>query len=311
MNRKQRDMLVAEIATLESFLRELPASRLIERKGFEKRLAAARARLSAIPERLAKPLIITFNGQPVEGMRSIAADFAGKALVAFTDATKFVATSLKAPLEGTGRLPGSPERSLRIVDKVVGSFGFELELPALDETIQQGTLFPDGEDSLELAVRSTLGVLREGSRADDAALSELVADMQPRAAKKIRDFAEVLVRASAGFAAEFEGNTVRLSSSDDARRVVDALRDDDLSEEETQLIGTITGILPAARRFEALLESGGIINGKLDRSLLDVESFKRTWVDKKGRLALRETRVRQSRRFVMLGASPIPFGPAE
>jgi hypothetical protein len=91
MSRKERDHLRAEIGTLKSLLAALPEGEVIERLGFERRLDEAHARLAELDEMmLAKPLLITFRGAPVEGMRSIEAGFASSALRAFIDATDTV-----------------------------------------------------------------------------------------------------------------------------------------------------------------------------------------------------------------------------
>jgi hypothetical protein len=56
---------------------------------------------------------------------------------------------------------------------------------------------------------------------------------------------------------------------------VDCLDDADISEEEQILNDEIQGILPVRRLFEARLESGETIHGRIDRSLEDVPSFKK------------------------------------
>ena len=85
MNTKQRAFLLSEVVTLNSLLEELPKGRVIERIGLQHRLQQAEERLAELEgQALAKPLAFTFKGTPVEGGRSIDANFRSSALKANT-----------------------------------------------------------------------------------------------------------------------------------------------------------------------------------------------------------------------------------
>jgi len=242
MSSKERDFVRSEVATLEGLLSSLSEERIIERIGIEERLAQARERLAELEARpLARSLAITFRGAPVEGTRSIDAGFGSAALKAFIEATDTVVASLVSEaLRGRGRLPGTG-RSLRIVDTAQGSFGFELELPppTPDEPQLELEGLDQGLDPYVSAIATTFALLADAAVSDEEGVSDVVAEIHPRAAAKVQAFAKVLSDAGAGFAAEFDGRRVRLNEGDDVQRVLDALRDEDISEDTDQHVGVL------------------------------------------------------------------------
>jgi hypothetical protein len=256
----------------------------------------------------AKPLVITFRGTPVEGTRSIEAGFASDAIRAFIDATETVAASLTiAELKDRGPLPGAGKRTLRIVDKAVGSFGFELELPP-DESAETLPLLKDISppvDPYEKAIMSTLALVEEGSRRDEDSISDLVAEIHPRAAQKVRAFAKILSDSHALFAAEFEGRRVGLQSHDDVQRVLDALKEEDISEDTLVENGRLIGVLPESRKFECRLQDGSVLSGRLDRTIADAAEYKRQWDEKRARLTFRVVKVRSTARYTLVRADRI------
>ncbi|MCW8138430.1 MAG: hypothetical protein KIT58_05940 [Planctomycetota bacterium] len=278
------------------------------RLGLEHRLAEARKRLAASEEApQPHPLSITFRGAPVEGSRSIDAGFATEAVKAFVDATSTVTASLVADeLRDHGPLPLARDRSLRIVDTAIGSFGFELELPppAADG---QGDLIPqEAADPYVEAIATTLKLLGEAATDDDDAISDLVAEIHPRAAAKVRAFASVLAENDALFAVEFGARQVRFDNERQVKRVIEALADADISEKVEQHVGTILGLLPESRRYEARLADGRVLQGKVDRSVADIGVLKATWESRPATLRFRVIHVRTRRRFVLLAAAEPP-----
>lgn len=310
MSRREFQFLQSEVATLEGLLADLSQDRVIERLGLERRLEDAKqqlARVSTQPRAFSLP--ITFRGDPVEGSRSIDACFATKALRAFVEATDTVAASLTTvDLKGIGPLPGASERSLRIVDTVLGSFGFELELPppqtAYAET-QHDLLDPligsDHHDPYVDAITTTFNLISQSASMDESAITDLVADIHPRAAAKVRAFAKVLSDYHALFAAEFEGRQIRLDRHEQVQHVMEFLDGKYINETVQALSATIQGILPKARVFEARLADGEVIKGKIDRSLPDVQAFKALVENKTMVFRFRVVSVRANRRYVLMG----------
>jgi hypothetical protein len=307
MSLREHQFLQSEIATLEGLLADLAEDRVIERAGFEHRLHEARERLQQLlSEPQARSLPITFRGDPVEGSQSIDATFASEALKAFVAATDTVAASLTTQdLKSSGRLPGSRQRTLRIVDTALGSFGFELELPppeSSEPSGQQLTLdLPQPADPYAEAILTTFELIRRAATSDEGTISDLVAEIHPRAAAKVRGFAKVLADHQALFAAEFEGHDIRLNNPQEVQHILDALDEASISEQEQTLTATVQGILPDGRQFEARLESGELIKGTVDRSLPEVKEFKVAVENHTMPLRFRIVSVRSNRRYVLLG----------
>ncbi len=310
MARSPLRQLRSEATALKQLLSELPEDRFIERMGLESRLADVEeevARLSMEPQ--PKPFPITFRGAPVHGSHAIDANFASLALKGLIDAIDTVAASLTAPeLKATGPVPGVGARSLQIVDTAVGSFGFELELPpALAAEAPQAMLplGPPPVDTYAQAISTTLSLIQGAAIADEDAMSDLIAEVHPRAASKVRAFAKVLADNDAVFAAEFENRQVRLSSSSDVKRVIDALRDEDIGERTEALEGRLLGILPESRVFECRLPDGRIVRGKVDRAVEDIARFKSRWESVDAKLTFRVISVRAKERHVLVGAAAL------
>jgi hypothetical protein len=307
MSLREHQFLQSEIATLEGLLSGLSDERVIERLGFEYRLQEARERLQLILSKpQARSLPITFRGDPVEGSNSIDATFASKALRAFVKATDTVAASLTTDdLKSRGTLPGGRDRTLRIVDTAIGSFGFELELPPLAGTGPPGQQllpgFLEPADPYAEAITTTFELIRRAASSDESTISDLVAEIHPRAAAKVRAFAKVLADHQALFAAEFNGQDVRLNQHQEVQQILEALDEASISEEEKTLTATVQGILPDARQFEARLESGEVIKGRIDRSLAELPAFKASVENHPRALRFRIVTVRSTRRHVLMG----------
>ncbi len=164
-------------------------------------------------------------------------------------------------------------------------------------------LEPPPVDTYAQAISTTLLLIQGAANADEDAMSDLIAEMHPRAASKVRAFAKVLADNEAVFAAEFDGRRVRLNSNADVKRVIDALRDEDIGERSETLEGRLLGILPESRAFECRLPDGRLIRGKVDRALQDIAQFKKRWESVDAKLTFRVISVRAKERHVLAGAA--------
>lgn len=306
MNSIHVQQLESEIGAVERLLEETPESAIIMRKSWEYRLEELQNQLAAAKEApQATPLIITFRGRPVDGTDSIDANFAGLAVSAFVDAANTVTASLLVPnLRDRGPLPSSGTRELRITDTAIGSFGFQLVLPPQEPSDQQDVIEDDEGDLHVAAVKTTLQLLDRAARDDEEAISDLVAEVAPRAAGKVRDFAQVLEKHGAVFAATFGTTRVNLETEEQVTRAVNSLSEADISEKTVTYQGTLVGILPNARQFEIETAEQTILKGRIDRSLTDLSDFKRQWEDRTAQFRLRVIQVRASTRYILLGAEP-------
>ena len=181
------------------------------------------------------------------------------------------------------------------------SFGFELELPPAPS--EASGLFPSDEaDPHVEAIVTTLQLLDEAATDDEDAISDLIAETHPRAATKIREFAEVLAKDDALFAVAFRDKKVRFDTKEQVRRVVESLRDTDISQADETHKGTLQGFLPEAREFEARLADGKLVKGRVDRTVSDIATFKQRWENVEATLSFRVVRVRTRSRYILTGA---------
>jgi hypothetical protein len=257
----------------------------------------------------ATPLSLTFRGAPVEGTRSIDATFASEAVRSFVEATEMIKSSLENDLAEVGRVPNKDGRSLRIVDTAVGSFGFELELPPR-ETESQTAMFSedDSNDPYAEAIELTLNIIEKASTEEEDELTELIAEIHPRALTKARAFLEVLQKNKAFLGVSFNDKQLRLEKKEQIERVVAALAENDISEIPETHIGTLIGLLPKSRQFEAQIPSmnNNVIKGIIDRKAIDSDhelKAIRSLVDKEAKLEFRVVRVRTRTRYVLTNAS--------
>jgi hypothetical protein len=192
---------------------------------------------------------------------------------------------------------------LRIIDTAQGSFGFELELPPAVPESNQLSMLAAKSDPYEQAIETTFALIGDAAESDEEGMSDLIAEIHPRAAAKVCAFAKVLSDHGALFAAEFEGKQVRLRELIDVQRVLEALRAEDICEREDKRVGKLLGILPETRRFECRFEDGKVVTGKVDRTVPDIGDFKTAWENKRAFLHFRIVSVRMNERFILTGAT--------
>lgn len=297
MNSADRAMLESEIGMLEEMLERIDEGRVIERVGLEARVKGLREELAALPQAAGR-VGLTFRGDPVIENRSILAEFAGKAAALFSEAVATVSASLSAHLGSAGPLPQGAERQLRIVGTAIGSFGFELELPQRDPQLLPG-LLPGMNDAIE----ATIALIHAAQAGEEDQLSELIADTHSRAAAKVRAFVEHVVDRNAGFSIRFGDRRADIVDAKEGRAVLEALRPDQILQQETALQATLIGVLPDSRRFEVRrADTGEVLRGRIGREAGDPTELLHMWLDRPARLELRETRVRSAHpSYVLLG----------
>jgi hypothetical protein len=300
MSLNRRDGLASELSMIEAMLRQIPRGRVIERIGLEGRAAELREEIEGLGPG-PRTIALTFRGAPVDGSRAIVADFAGKALAAFSDAVGTLVASITGELAESGPLSGSPERSLRVLGPALGSFGFEIELPepAID---RQVTIFdPQGQDPYEAAIQEAIALVSAAQGDDEESLAERVSSVHPRALAKVREFIDLLTKREASFALRADHLRVEVQDVDAARRIAGALADNDIKRAEIEVRGRLF-VLPARGQFELATEHDGVLGGRIERRAGDTRSF----VDKLVVATLQRLQVRQSRpRYTLLRVSGV------
>lgn len=293
------DHIRSEIGMLEEMLARIPTGRVIQRVGLEGRIARLREELARLPPE-GKRLDLTFRGEPVDGARSIVAEFAGRALAAFSDAVATIAASFEADLSATGRLPGGGDRSLRIIGPALGSFGFEMEIPPAPAREPQMSILPDSATPMELAVELAMTLIDAAQAADEEKLSDVIAEVHPRAAGKVREFVRIVVDRRATFNVRMGARKAGFTEIDAGRRMLDSLRVEDVKDESHMIRGHLW-VLPHGRQFE--LKAGDrLLKGRLGGGITDPSALP---AGAQVVAEVRETRVRSAKpRFTLMAVRP-------
>ncbi len=249
MNRQEYMAIQAERNTLQRMLERIPAENVLDRASLEARLEEVEEWLAEAsePEREPARAILTFNGRPVTGSEGILADFATKALAAFTDSITAVAASLHSPLAPTGPIPNRQQHQMMITGTARGSFGFELQ-----ESLAQLDL--EGDSTVARALVSTQNLLAGSIGVDDEQLAEAAADMDQRALEKIRGFVSILTDNEAFCTFKHADKVFQFSDAGQVRRSLERLSQDYLSEAEQTLTVRFGGALPHRGSCEFQLE---------------------------------------------------------
>jgi len=267
MTSQDRNQLLAEKASLERMIANLPESSVIDRMSLEARKAAVEEALAAAPVPAHEParVRLRFRGRPVVGSHGIFAEFGSKAVKAFVDAVAAIGASQDAALGARGAIPNREQFQLLITGTALGSFGFELE--------ESPNLLPDDYSQVYHAIAQTRRIM-EASLGSDDELTEAIVDADPRAIEALRGFLQTLVENEAVCDLELKDDVFRFKDVNQVRRSVARLQQDNIHEEDRSLVGQFLGVLPHRRSFEfQVAEPQEIIVGKVGPSIEDASSI--------------------------------------
>jgi hypothetical protein len=269
--------------------------------GLESRLQSAHTAISDITEyQLTHKARLTFRGKPVFGSHGIAADFATKAAGAFTDAVAAIAAGLAEDMRYMGPIPDKQKNQLLITGTAIGSFGFEFELPQ----DPRGKLFPEASNA-ENALDKVQELFRLASEGNDDEISELVAEIHPRAVKKAADFLDYISQQEAWCGLEFKERSFKFQGIEQLKASAARLREDNIHEKEATYQGELQGVLPASRNFEFKpYEQQLIIKGKVGHEIVDADVLNRDFLHKPVSILLHVIQVGQGRPRYTLQSLP-------
>ncbi len=301
MNKQDHLHLVSERTALRRMFAQTTEEEVIERAGLTARLEEIDEELADAQVDLREPtrIELTFAGEPVEGSRSIEAQFGGRAVSLFTEAVALTAAGYSGEqLPPGGPIPGARDRRLRIVGAAVGSFGFELELPLPEPGIPEGHPDPETE-----ALKATLTTLERALTGDEEGLSESLSTIDLRATRKLGEFVTLSLNRRALFSVRFEGRRLVVPDHAATSRAAAALRPDDVKQQTVTFRATLTGLRPSKPDFECTREDGGgVLFGPVDRKA-DLPRIQ-TLLQQSALFRFRETRVRKAQaRYVLLGVA--------
>ena len=290
----------SEISQLERLLDKLPEERVVERVGLEHRLSSLKEQMKDIPVPAApRRVYMTFRGRPVRDDTGIDANFGTTAMGLFTDAVAMAAAGSARDLKSVGAVPGRRNGQPVITGVTTGSFGFELELPTAGQD-EAGAGEPTG--SIAEAVRMVHELLTISSQGSDSELSQVADDIHPRAARKMGEFLEFMIRSDARFEMAFEGKEFRVQSNRQLEDTANRLTAQNIREETSHIMGVLIGVLPATGRFQLnCLDDGTEIEGKLGPEIEHAYEIAQIYTNAQVNAEIRSVRVGQGRpRYTLL-----------
>ena len=248
MNLQTYHFLLSERTTLNRFLAEIRPEEVITRMGFEHRLRQVEDELKEY-EGLSlesRDAYLTFRGKPVNGARSMSAQFFGDALSNFAKAVQCVGANQELGyLSDKGPIPNKEDYEIAITGIARGSFGFQIEDAAVG-------LPPQGQDTPVGGALEKIKAILDASQDTeyDARLAAEIGNSDARALKAIEDFLRHIAKNEATFALEFRLKEVRFRDVAQVMRSADRIRPDNIMEYDAILAGHFHGYLPDNQRVE-------------------------------------------------------------
>jgi hypothetical protein len=297
--------VASELNDLRKLRDMLPADRMLERIGLDRRLAGLTAELESLqPRLLSRKLKLTFRGAPVVGSSGVFSDFATLATGRLTEAIKAVAAGLRDALKYMGPIPGAAESKLLITGVAKGSFGFVFEVPK-DAAEPEAGVF-DGLNQTELAVEKVRQLMETAATvSDDETLAEIIEEVHPRAVRKVKDFLDALSERDALCAYEFDGKVFRFTDMDQLRRGRDRLAGENIKESAEEFVGEIQGVLPKSRTIEfKIAGKEDVIRARIGPDIEDADILNRSYLHRPSTASMQVVQVGQGRPRYILNTLP-------
>lgn len=263
MKRLELEALFADRESVRAMLTSIGNDDPIGHLSFSARLAAIEEKIQrlAAAHETTGSVALMFAGRPVQGSRSIAADFATAVLKSFQDlVTKQIAGDEFGRLGTRGRLPERTPSTLAIRELVRGSVGFVLEENSANEEL--------ADTPIKKAIDDVTEIISQAADVSDEAFEASVETLDPRMLVSLRDFFRALDDGDASVRIVEDDRDASLDKQavHRARVRVDATEVRDT--ESAAIIGELLGLLPESRRFEMkLLDSGEVIRGTVSPAL--------------------------------------------
>ncbi|MEO5374573.1 MAG: hypothetical protein H7840_09875 [Alphaproteobacteria bacterium] len=253
-----KDALLADLSAVNAILSSLQEDDYVGRMGFEARKEEIETELAGL-ERSRDTLAnvaLMFYGKPVHGSRSIATEFAAKALASYQDlVAKHLATSETGGLAQRGPTPARQAANLNITGILHGSFGFLLE-----ESDQDGPQLINS--SLREAVDKVTDVLDHFAAESEDPFNTSLNEMDPRLFSSVKTFFKILHDDEATMRI-VEGEKDRSFDAKAVDRAHQRCQNASIDEQDLTVTGTLIGVMPYARRFELRIEDTEVITGKV------------------------------------------------
>lgn len=291
MSRLKKAALESELAALESLIYESRDEDPLGALSLSDRAEDIRLQLEAMgEEKHHADVTLLFYGKPVDGSKGIDAEFAGKALQSYQSTLSKHMNSLAGrALARRGPIPERKLSRMNIVDVVHGSFGFRLE-----EDNEELELF---DTSLKDAVHAVSEILSAIASPSEKDFEKVIEDIDSRTFISVKGLIELLRNEEALFRI-VEDDSEQEFDHAKIERAFQRVERTDVSEDDSQIYGTLVGILPVARRFEFHLEGtqeiiSGPIDARLSTDFLERIENDEQFVGRRWRAAVRIRTVRR------------------
>lgn len=268
--------LLAERNSLEQMISNAKNPNSISVKSLQTRLNHVIEQIDRIdPMHLIQKAVITFRGKPVNGSKSISADFSAKALESLTNMVTSIAASATNTLSYHGAIPNKSQHNLQITGTAVGSFGFELSLPSPQDDLIDGS-----KNDTAYTLNHIQQLLQYGISGTDEQVSELIEVIHPRAMNKVRDFLTLMHHQEALFAIQFNNVTTRIETDKQLLELIERFSLNNIKESNETYHGKFIGLLPKARTFEFQDDSNSIIKGRVSTKVQNPAYINQEYLDK-------------------------------
>lgn len=269
--------LLAERNSLEQMIASASNPNSMSIKSLKIRLKKVADEINAInPLFLTKKAVITFRGKPVNGSKSINADFSAKALEGLTDMVASVTASANHTLHYHGVIPNKNQHTLQITGVAVGSFGFEFALPAAP----QDELFDRQKNDTADTLTHIQTLLQYGMTGTDEQISDLIEKIHPRAMSKVAEFLTLMQNQEALFALQFDNITTRIETNEQLLGLIERFSQDNIQEGDETYHGSFIGLLPKTRTFEFEDDNKSIIKGKISSQVPNPADINKEYLNK-------------------------------
>jgi hypothetical protein len=241
------------IASLESHKAELEVlvseadadGDVVGRLNFQTRLRVVSEELKALRSKDDKvaEVALLFDGAPVDGSRTIDANFAAHALSYFQSiVTTLFASNLKGELAQRGKIKGSELAALNIRGIATGSFGFVLEeKDARQSSVVKTTV----RESLEEAT----SLFEELTQIEEDDFLIDVDDINPRVFKALGKFFSHLEKNEASFKTSLPDRQMIFDRAG-IERAYRRISETNVKIDPVEWIGTLVGLSPIKRTFD-------------------------------------------------------------
>ena len=270
MNKQRYIQLQSELVGLNELLSLAPHDAVIDRIGFEDRMARLREELESDPPPSRWPAAarITFNGVPVSGRQGIQPHFGGTAIDVFSKFINSLTETQIDLLEQPDEEPRGEEPYIMITGIARGSFGFEIE-----ESAEHHAAHLEGPSPVSTAIeqaREIMGALA----GDQESLAEAIADVNNSTVSDLRAFVKLLADSRAICSLATENNVFRFTDVQQIRRGLNNLRQENVQEGNVEIQGYFQGYLPRVRRAEFVnAETQEVLSARVDRAVPNADNI--------------------------------------